>query len=151
MSCQIVRSMLTNRSAHGFLADKSMAVVLVHLSPAVALMWGTNLQTKLQPYCNSHGLNGSKRNVSVRRVSTNVSRMCLSGCSGGRKWMCGECVSTCFNIDPQCRVICHWGCHCPFEIPVWHEGKCIHPYQCPGSYRRNQSIRYTHKTRRRLR
>jgi len=38
--------MVTNRSSRGFLADKSVAPVRVHLSAAVTLMWGANLQTK---------------------------------------------------------------------------------------------------------
>jgi len=59
----------------------------------------------------------------------------LPACDGGRQWTdCGGCEMTCLRelVKLPCTRNCRRGCHCPYNLPVWHEGQCITEDQCPG-------------------
>ena len=47
---------------------------------------------------------------------------------------CGGCQPTCENPNPRCTKMCHPGCFCPRNLPVFDNalGKCIAFAQCPA-------------------
>ena len=58
-------------------------------------------------------------------------------CHGGQLWKkCGaSCVHTCLTSKMRCYGTCVDGCACPWDRPIWHEGKCITVEKCPSSYK----------------
>lgn len=56
---------------------------------------------------------------------------------------CGGCQPTCENPNPRCTKMCHAGCFCPRNLPVFDNalGKCVAFAQCPSEDSCESSIK----------
>ena len=56
---------------------------------------------------------------------------------------CGSCQATCENPNPICNMMCHVGCYCPRDTPLFDDaqGKCITSDKCPAANECEASIK----------